>query len=73
MQTYATAHNLPFDEAYVLKNSKGVDVVALPDAVHKTLVSRGALNELHLDPSATATADWMFIIQNKGKAVQAAK
>ena len=73
VQTYATAHNLPFDEAYVLKNSKGVDVVALPDAVCQTLLSRGALNKFHLDPSATATADWMFIIQNKGKAVQAAK
>lgn len=73
VQTYATAHNLPFDEAYVLKNSKGVDVVALPDVVRQTLLSRGALNKFHLDPSATATADWMFIIQNKGKAVQAAK
>lgn len=68
IQEYATAHNIPFERSYIINNSKGLDVVALPDAVRKILLSRGALNELHLDPSVTATEDWMFIIHNKGKA-----
>ena len=63
-----TAHNIPFERSYIINNSKGLDVVALPDAVRKIMLSRGALNELHLDPSVTATEDWMFIIHNKGKA-----
>ena len=68
IQEYATAHNIPFERSYIINNSKGLDVVELPDAVRKILLSRGALNELHLDPSVTATEDWMFIIHNKGKA-----
>lgn len=68
IQEYATAHNIPFERSYIINNSKGLEVVALPDAVRKILLSRGALNELHLDPSVTATEDWMFIIHNKGKA-----
>lgn len=68
IQEYARVHNIPFERSYIINNSKGLDVVALPDAVRKILLSRGALNELHLDPSVTATEDWMFIIHNKGKA-----
>lgn len=68
IQEYATAHNIPFERSYIINNSKGLDVVELPDTVRKILLSRGALNELHLDPSVTATEDWMFIIHNKGKA-----
>lgn len=67
IQEYAEAHNIPFDRSYHLKNYSGKNIV-VPDYVREVLVSRGALNKLHLDPSVTATEDWMFIIHNKGKA-----